>query len=513
MSQMTTSGRGLVTRRRQIQVTRSPPVPRFRRNIARGASDLAMVVQFLASGAGALRGGAGAASIIRSASRSSAWRHPLEFLVADQLAVAVRVGRDDDAVESACRRLTRRPASVRAGSGAAARRVGAGLHSASASDGGSCSGVAGVSCVSSLIASALTSGPPELLEDAVVDLEIVVAPDEDGRSRRPSPRPGRRCGRASGIARSRWRRRDRWAGPPRRSARPNSTDVASSLRPSTSSSVRRRCAGRRPGGPLRPRAIARATAAGRRPPAAPPWTVGPVMWCALSAAPRSAACRRANLREVGAGSCAADGRTSSSYFRTTPRLSSIELRATAPAPRARSARPPSPGSRRCPAPSSGRPRGGGGRSRPPRGRAVRAHRGTRVRDDLVFLLERRIVDPVVQAAALERVVDLAGPVRGQDDARRPLGPDRAELRDRDLEVRQDLEQVRLELLVGPVDLVDQQDRRNAVRRLERLEQRALDQELGAEDVVAWSPGRPRRAPRGAGSRASGAGSSTRRPRC
>src|SRR6185369_3445905 len=35
-------------------------------------------------------------------------------------------------------------------------------------------------------------------------------------------------------------------------------------------------------------------------------------------------------------------------------------------------------------------------------------------DDLELLLGRRIVDPVVQAAALERVVDLARPVRGQD---------------------------------------------------------------------------------------------------
>ena len=58
----------------------------------------------------------------------------------------------------------------------------------------------------------------------------------------------------------------------------------------------------------------------------------------------------------------------------------------------------------------------------------------------------------------------------------------------DLEVGQDLQQVRLELLVGAVDLVDQQHRRRAVVRLQRLEQRPLDQELGAEDVVrGWPP--------------------------
>ena len=98
-------------------------------------------------------------------------------------------------------------------------------------------------------------------------------------------------------------------------------------------------------------------------------------------------------------------------------------------------------------------------------------------DDLVFLLGRRVVDPVVEAAALERVVDLARPVRGQDHPRRRLGLDRADLRDRDLEVRQDLEQVRLELLVGAIDLVDEQDRGDAIGRLERLEERPADQEI------------------------------------
>ena len=68
-----------------------------------------------------------------------------------------------------------------------------------------------------------------------------------------------------------------------------------------------------------------------------------------------------------------------------------------------------------------------------------------------------------------------------------LGLDRADLGDRDLEVGQDLEQVRLELLVGAVDLVDEQDRRDAVVRLERLEERPADQEVRAEDVVRVRP--------------------------
>ena len=105
------------------------------------------------------------------------------------------------------------------------------------------------------------------------------------------------------------------------------------------------------------------------------------------------------------------------------------------------------------------------------------------RDDLELLGGRRVVDPVVQAAALERVVDLAGPVRRQHDLRGLRGADGPDLGDRDLEVGQDLEQVGLELLVRPVDLVDQQHRRHPIGGLERLEQGPLEQELGAEDVV------------------------------
>ena len=67
-------------------------------------------------------------------------------------------------------------------------------------------------------------------------------------------------------------------------------------------------------------------------------------------------------------------------------------------------------------------------------------------------------DPVVEAATLEGVVQLAGAVGGQDHQRRLLGPDRADLGDRDLEVGEQLEQERLELVVGAVDLVDEQDR-------------------------------------------------------
>ena len=86
---------------------------------------------------------------------------------------------------------------------------------------------------------------------------------------------------------------------------------------------------------------------------------------------------------------------------------------------------------------------------------------------------RREVDPVVQAAALQRVVDLARAVAGDDRDRRRVGLDGAELGDRDLVLGQHLEQEGVEGLVGAVELVDQQHRRARLRQ--RLQQRALDQ--------------------------------------
>ena len=86
-------------------------------------------------------------------------------------------------------------------------------------------------------------------------------------------------------------------------------------------------------------------------------------------------------------------------------------------------------------------------------------------------------DPVVDAAPLERVVQLARAVRGQDHDRALLGGDRADLGDRDLEVGEQLEQEGLELAVGAVDLVDQQHGRHDVVVLDRVEQRPPHQEV------------------------------------
>ena len=115
------------------------------------------------------------------------------------------------------------------------------------------------------------------------------------------------------------------------------------------------------------------------------------------------------------------------------------------------------------------------------------HAGDSRADDLALELGARVVDPVVQAPALERVVQLTGPVRGQDDDGPRGRGDRPELRNRDREVRQKFEQERLELVVGPVDLVDQQDHGSARVVLERFEQRPAQQEAAREQLALVDP--------------------------
>ena len=62
------------------------------------------------------------------------------------------------------------------------------------------------------------------------------------------------------------------------------------------------------------------------------------------------------------------------------------------------------------------------------------------------------------------------------DHRRHLGAHDTELGNRDRPVGEDLEQERLELVVGAVDLVDQEHRRDRAVVRERAQQRALHQE-------------------------------------
>ena len=77
-------------------------------------------------------------------------------------------------------------------------------------------------------------------------------------------------------------------------------------------------------------------------------------------------------------------------------------------------------------------------------------------DDGQLFLKIRIVDPAVEAAPLERVVQLPGAVGGEHDDRRPPRTERAHLGDAHRQLTEELVQQRLELVVGSVDLVDEQ---------------------------------------------------------
>src|SRR6266700_917963 len=104
-------------------------------------------------------------------------------------------------------------------------------------------------------------------------------------------------------------------------------------------------------------------------------------------------------------------------------------------------------------------------------------------DDLGDAGGVRVGDPVVQAAALEGVVQVPGPVRGQHGDRgqgRPLG---AELGNGDRRLGQQLEQEGLELVVGPVHLVDEQHGRAGTRVQQGGEQRPWQQILAGEQVL------------------------------
>ena len=87
---------------------------------------------------------------------------------------------------------------------------------------------------------------------------------------------------------------------------------------------------------------------------------------------------------------------------------------------------------------------------------------------------------MVQAATLQRVVQLARAVRRDDRDRRLRGRDPPDLRDGDGEVGEHLEEEGLELVVGAVELVHEQERAAALAH--RPEQRPLDEEVGPVEV-------------------------------
>ena len=108
--------------------------------------------------------------------------------------------------------------------------------------------------------------------------------------------------------------------------------------------------------------------------------------------------------------------------------------------------------------------------------------GDLVGDDLELFLVVRIFYPVVQAAALQRVVDFPSPVGGNYNDGWVDCLVSTQLWNRDLEVTQHLQQESLELLIGPVQLVDEQDRRLLPAFVDGLQKGAFDQEPLAEQV-------------------------------
>jgi hypothetical protein len=102
--------------------------------------------------------------------------------------------------------------------------------------------------------------------------------------------------------------------------------------------------------------------------------------------------------------------------------------------------------------------------------------------DLQLPVGVRVVQEQMQAAALERGRQIPGVVGGEQDQRRRSGRERAQLGDGDLVLAQGLQQHRLQGLVRPIDLVDQQDGR--FLPVDGLEQRSRRQEpLGEEHRV------------------------------
>ncbi len=90
--------------------------------------------------------------------------------------------------------------------------------------------------------------------------------------------------------------------------------------------------------------------------------------------------------------------------------------------------------------------------------------------DRPLALERGVVEVEEKAAALQGLRQLTGVVGGEEHERYLVGRDGAELGDRDLIVREDLEQERLGLDLETIDLVHEEHDR--IGGADRLEQRA-----------------------------------------
>src|SRR5262249_54822740 len=102
-------------------------------------------------------------------------------------------------------------------------------------------------------------------------------------------------------------------------------------------------------------------------------------------------------------------------------------------------------------------------------------------DDACLAIHLGEIEIVVEAATAQRVRELARAVGGEHHARNRARLHGAEFRNADLEIRQELEQEGLELLIRAVDLVDQQDRR--IEAAYGGEQRPFQQVLFGKNVL------------------------------
>ena len=103
--------------------------------------------------------------------------------------------------------------------------------------------------------------------------------------------------------------------------------------------------------------------------------------------------------------------------------------------------------------------------------------------DLEFALERGVIHIQIKCAALEGFAQLAGVIAGQHHHGLMNSFDGAQLRHADLEVAEDFEQKRLELGIGAVNLVNQQNDRLLVHQC--FEQWSRQQETFAEEHVLF----------------------------
>src|SRR5215467_11431446 len=102
--------------------------------------------------------------------------------------------------------------------------------------------------------------------------------------------------------------------------------------------------------------------------------------------------------------------------------------------------------------------------------------------DAHFLVQARVLDVKIKTAAPQRIADVSSTFRREHYIGYVLGLDRSQLGNRDLEVRQHLQQKRLETIVGAIDLVDQQHRWT-FEASDRAKQRSLEQVFPAENEI------------------------------